>query len=270
MFELLKRKRELRKLLKSNGLKILNIPYVDDEVIEVEVTGNLTPGLVYTLEQMYTKIEILPKEDWTLVVLYIKNNIKTLPRPCIPLQEGELLLGYTEKRYIIANIKKYPHMLVTGLSNSGKTYLVNNILKSVKGNILVLNGYEEDYKGYKCINNRVEILAVLKDMTENVQPFSILVIDELIDMSTDKAFNTAIYTLLSKARHNNVYVIGIAVEALKQTLSYKSMFNIRIAFRQLDDSNYRTCLGCTPQEELEDYEFFMVTNRLYKLKGFYD
>lgn len=101
-----------------------------------------------------SKCEFTLMEDNNLILTIYKPQEYLSYEP-VELSSYELLLGYSQEGYIIADMSKYPHLLISGLSNQGKSKMVNYMLKNIsdKADILVLNGFKEDYKGFVLIQD---------------------------------------------------------------------------------------------------------------------
>lgn len=101
-----------------------------------------------------SKCEFTLMEDNNLILTIYKPQEYLSYEP-VELSSYELLLGYSQEGYIIADMSKYPHPLISGLSNQGKSKMVNYMLKNIsdKADILVLNGFKEDYKGFVLIQD---------------------------------------------------------------------------------------------------------------------
>lgn len=187
------------------------------------------------------------------------------------LKNTELLLGYDSRaKPIIADMKKCPHLLVTGLSGQGKTGLIKCIINNLNdADIVLCNAFLDDFIGYnktpKLLGER-NILNYLKPLLERPykhdRPLYIL-IEELATIK-DKDLNNTIKELLCIARHYNIFVIGIIQIATKEELKFKSYFNSRCSFKQLDESSYRVALGCSVDGELHNREFYFYSDNLYK------
>lgn len=85
-----------------------------------------------------SKCEFTLMEDNELILTMYKPKEYLNYEP-VELTSYELLLGYGQEGYIIANMSKYPHLLISGLSNQGKSKMVNYMLKNIsdKADILV-------------------------------------------------------------------------------------------------------------------------------------
>ena len=91
------------------------------------------------------------------------------------LSQYELLVGHGKDGDIIIDMKIVPHLLVAGLSNSGKTKCAELMLRD-KLNVLLINCYQEDFsalKNAKRINNIDEIERVLKSILEENRYYNI-------------------------------------------------------------------------------------------------
>ena len=269
-------KKQLNKLLKDQNIKVKSIFYLNED------TGyraflkykdvNLTK--LNFLKPYVNKIFGCDKADFTLMdngalTLSIYKPQEFLDYKQVQLQDRELLLGYNQQGYIIADMGKYPHLLISGLSNQGKSKMVNYMLKNLedRANILVLNGFKEDYRGFtlvqgtKAIQRRIE--AILKDKEIRIKPLY-LVLEEMQSISKDKKLQEQLKELLSMGRHYNIFVIGIIQNATKENCSFKDLFNCRCSFRQIDSSSYQVCLGTSVEKGLEQREFYFLDSNLIK------
>ena len=269
-------KKQLNKLLKHQNIKVKSIFYLTGN------TGyraflkyrdvNLTK--LNFLKPNVNKIFGCDKADFTLMdngalTLSIYKPQEFLDYKQVQLQNRELLLGYNQQGYIIADMGKYPHLLISGLSNQGKSKMVNYMLKNLgdRANILVLNGFKEDYRGFtlvqgtKAIQRRIE--AILKDKEIRIKPLY-LILEEMQSISKDKKLQEQLKELLSMGRHYNIFVIGIIQNATKENCSFKDLFNCRCSFRQIDSSSYSVCLGTSVEKGLEQREFYFLDSNLVK------
>lgn len=269
-------KKQLNKLLKDQDIKVKSIFYLNGN------TGyraflkyrdvNLTK--LNFLKPNVNKIFGCDRADFTLMdngvlTLSIYKPQDFLDYKQVQLQDRELLLGYNQEGYIIADMGKYPHLLISGLSNQGKSKMVNYMLKNLRdrANILVLNGFKEDYRGFtlvqgtKAIQRRIE--AILKDKEIKTKPLY-LILEEMQSISKDKKLQEQLKELLSMGRHYNIYCIGIIQNATKENCSFKDLFNCRCSFRQVDSSSYQVCLGTSVEKGLEQREFYFLDSNLVK------
>ena len=269
-------KKQLNKLLKDQNIKVKSIFYLNED------TGyraflkykdvNLTK--LNFLKPYVNKIFGCDKADFTLMdngalTLSIYKPQDFLDYKQVQLQDRELLLGYNQQGYIIANMGKYPHLLISGLSNQGKSKMIYYMLKNLedRANILVLNGFKEDYRGFtlvqgtKAIQRRIE--DILKDKEIRIKPLY-LILEEIQSISKDKKLQEQLKELLSMGRHYNIFVIGIIQNATKENCSFKDLFNCRCSFRQIDNSSYSVCLGTSVEKTLEQREFYFLDSELVK------
>ena len=269
-------KKQLNKLLKDQNIKVKSIFYLTGN------TGyraflkyrdvNLTK--LNFLKPNVNKIFGCDKADFTLMdngalTLSIYKPQEFLDYKQVQLQNRELLLGYNQQGYIIADMGKYPHLLISGLSNQGKSKMIYYMLKNLedRANILVLNGFKEDYRGFtlvqgtKAIQRRIE--DILKDKEIRIKPLY-LILEEMQSMSKDKKLQEQLKELLSMGRHYNIFVIGIIQNATKENCSFKDLFNCRCSFRQIDSSSYQVCLGTSVEKGLEQREFYFLDSNLIK------
>lgn len=269
-------KKQLNKLLKDQDIKVKSIFYL---------TGNTGYRAFFKyrdvdliklnfLKPNVNKIFGCDRADFTLMdngalTLSIYKPQEFLDYKQVQLQDRELLLGYNQQGYIIADMGKYPHLLISGLSNQGKSKMIYYMLKNLedRANILVLNGFKEDYRGFtlvqgtKAIQRRIE--AILKDKEIRIKPLY-LVLEEMQSISKDKKLQEQLKELLSMGRHYNIYCIGIIQSATKENCSFKDLFNCRCSFRQIDNSSYSVCLGTSVEKGLEQREFYFLDSNLIK------
>ena len=214
--------------------------------------------------------EILNNED---AVDFIKNKLRSYRKDKLlrePLQ-NELVLGYDPFSYemtpIIADMYKNPHMLVSGLSQQGKTSMVEYALRGRQS--IILNAMPENFQSIEPIERITEydemiyILGELIKSRRLKEPLYV-VIDEMLQLVIDgkKQVTELITKLLAKAAHNNIFVIGITQSAEKEVVKCKHLFNTRVCFRVVDDSSYKVVLGYSPEEQiLLPRHFYYVTDR---------
>ena len=108
---------------------------------------------------------------------------------------------------------------------------------------------------------------LLESKIERNKPMYI-VIDELLSLTKNKEINKTIMELLTIARHFNVFIIGISQDGTKENLKFKNLFNARVCFRMIEDSSYKTVLGCNIEDKLQKQEFYLYSDGLYKGRTF--
>lgn len=269
-------KKQLNKLLKHQNIKVKSIFYLTGNTGYRAFLKYRDVNLIKLnfLKPNVNKIFGCDRADFTLMdngvlTLSIYKPQDFLDYKQVQLQDRELLLGYNQQGYIIADMGKYPHLLISGLSNQGKSKMVNYMLKNLedRANILVLNGFKEDYRGFtlvqgtKAIQRRIE--AILKDKEIRIKPLY-LILEEMQSISKDKKLQEQLKELLSMGRHYNIFVIGIIQNATKENCSFKDLFNCRCSFRQIDSSSYQVCLGTSVEKGLEQREFYFLDSNLIK------
>ena len=214
--------------------------------------------------------EILRSED---AVDFIKSKLRMyrkgkLLREPLP---NELVIGYDPFSYemtpIIADMYKNPHMLVSGLSQQGKTSMVEYAIRGRQS--IILNAMPDNFQSIEPIERITEydemiyILGELIKSRKLKEPLYV-VIDEMLQLVIDgkKQVTELITKLLAKAAHNNIFVIGITQSAEKEVVKCKHLFNTRVCFRVVDDSSYKVVLGYSPDEQiLLPRHFYYVTDR---------
>ena len=214
--------------------------------------------------------EILKNED---AVDFIKSKLRMYRKDKLlrePLP-NELVIGYDPFSYemtpIIADMYKNPHMLVSGLSQQGKTSMVEYALRGRQS--IILNAMPDNFQSIEPIERITEydemiyILGELIKSRKLKEPLYVA-IDEMLQLVIDgkKQVTELITKLLAKAAHNNIFVIGITQSAEKEVVKCKHLFNTRVCFRVVDDSSYKVVLGYSPEEQiLLPRHFYYVTDR---------
>lgn len=196
----------------------------------------------------------------------IVKNQPNLSYQYINLSPYQLLIGYDYmSNPIIINMKVTPHLGVVGLSNNGKSKCIELALKNLRGaDIHLINCMKTDFVGIgqRRINNEFDILDyfyyITHDETIRVKPLYI-VIDEYNVLSKTKGVDEGIEDLLRQARHRNVFVIVIMQQGTRDEVTFKNLFNCRLAFRLLDKPSYYSFLGTTVNDNnLKQREFILV------------
>lgn len=192
------------------------------------------------------------------------------------LDQYVLLIGYSGnlfKKSIVVNMKRTAHLLVCGLSGSGKSRMVEFAVANKK-NVILLNAYGDDFTSIKArkINGNDNILKYLQQLIyepyKREEPLYI-VIDELLVLCMDKKVNKAIADLLAVGRHYNIFIIGISQRGEKTELAYKNLFNARVCFRQVEESSYRAILGFSPEDkQLKHREFYLYSDEILRGKSY--
>lgn len=203
-------------------------------------------------------------------------NIFSISKNKKLLDQYTLLIGYSGsllRKQIVVSMKITPHLLVCGLSGSGKSKMVETSIAD-KNNVVLLNVFEEDFTSVRGrrVNGNENICSYLKSLVDEpykrIEPLYI-VIDELLVLCMDKKVNKAIADLLAIGRHYNIFVIGISQRGEKTELPYKNLFNSRVCFRQVEESSYRAILGFSPEDKkLKHREFYLYSNEIAKGKTY--
>lgn len=186
------------------------------------------------------------------------------------LKDTQLILGYDKRGLIkwpiIADMKKTPHMFVCGLSNSGKSCMIEHAIR--EKNVILVNTFKEDFTSIKArrINGKEKILEFFKVMLQDIhcrdEPLYI-VMDELLILCMDKEITKAIMDLLAVGRHYNIYLIGISQIGTKETVKFKDLFNVRVCFKQVEESSYRAVLGYSPEiKDLGMRQFLFYSDQI--------
>ena len=187
----------------------------------------------------------------------------------INLDEYTLLVGYNAHGKITIDMRITPHLLVTGLSGQGKSRCIKAMLLNLqdKADIVLCNAFAEDYVKVKARkiygeNNILNFISLLLENIKKREKPLYIVIEELGTVK-NKSLIAKIQELLCIARHYNIYVIGVIQIATKEDLKFKSYFNARLTFRQLDDAAYRVVLGTGIENNLCKRQFALVSDDLY-------
>lgn len=191
----------------------------------------------------------------------------------IELTDWQIPLGYNEingiKHPVIADFKRNPHMLTSGLSQQGKTKMLEYALKDKQ--VILINTFRNDFTACKNVIERInspeEVVRVLQYLLslkegENECPIYV-VVDELLSLTLagDKQIMPLVTRLLALGAHMNVYVIAISQSAEKEIIKCKNLFNTRVCFKMRDDSSYKVVLGVTPPDDvpLQRRQFYYLT-----------
>ena len=208
---------------------------------------------------------------------YVLDRIENQSYRLTKLSGYELLVGHKGLRKIVVDMRKTPHLLISGLSCSGKSRCMKCILKNLQDNdnaeIVICNPFSDDYRGIHARRIVGEdsvdkyITWILETLYEREKPLYI-VLEEMY-LIRDKKLQEKIASLLCISRHYNVFVLGIIQEATKENCKYKSLFNTRITFRQIDTPSYQVVLGCSIEEKiLNTGQFYLLSDDLYKGKTY--
>ena len=207
---------------------------------------------------------------WSIPICYYYYKYLNKKYTKVYLDEYTLLAGYNAHGKITIDMRITPHLLVTGLSGQGKSRCLKVMLKNMqdKADIVLCNAFKGDFEGVQArrIYGEQNILNYITSVLENLyrreKPLYI-VIEELGTIK-NKSLIAKIQELLCIARHYNIYIIGVIQIATKEELKFKSYFNARLTFRQLDDASYRVVLGTGIGEKiLSKREFALVSDDLH-------
>ena len=188
-----------------------------------------------------------------------------------------IVLGHSRtlsKRNITLNLKMFPSLSITGISGSGKTKMVENILQHTSLKILLINAYKDDYGDLECtrINNITEIEAFFDEALDgnNKEPL-LVVFDECLSLLSYKNIAKKLHTLLTKNRHMDLYIICIFQELNKTIVPFKSLFTARVVLRQVQKSDIDSALGTTLEEykPLKNREFILLSDDVYEGKTYF-
>lgn len=204
----------------------------------------------------------------------ISNGFRNIPK--IELSPYEILVGESYGKPLTINMKSTPHLLITGLSGQGKSKMVNCIIHTMNKNTraVLINGFVDDYdKGIRNIIGDENISKFFSRLLEDkkLQRNPLYILIEEMGIIQDKKILKMIGELLMVGRHYNIFIIGIIQVSRAEDIKFKTFFNARISFRQVDSSSYAVALGCSiPKEDstLSKREFYLLTDNLYKGKTY--
>ena len=182
--------------------------------------------------------------------------------------EKVLTVGYEKglfRKPITIDMNIDSHVLIIGLSNCGKSKLAEGMLQGKS--VTIVNAFPEDFPTLK--GNRIvgedKILNYLEHVLDGRTSNSdvhYLLIDEMLVLMRNKKIEKALAELLAIARHYNLYIIALGQEGTREVIKCKNLFNVRICMKQLEESSFRTVLGCSVEDRfLKQREFYIVDNQ---------
>ena len=131
-----------------------------------------------------------------------------------------LIVGYKgviKKKNIIVDMRITPHLLVCGLSGSGKTKCIEYAIKDKR--VIILNAFKNDFKSINSpkINGENNIINVLMNCCKQYQKTPLyIVIDELLVLCNNKKINKCILDSVAYSENGFVEAIeGLASEIEK-------------------------------------------------------
>lgn len=188
------------------------------------------------------------------------------------ISDYELIVGHSQdigKRPIVVDLKVFPSFSITGISNCGKSKLVEYMLMNTKLPIVLINAYEDDFKKVNCrriveLEAIEEYLNYLLNQKDNDQPV-LVVFDEALTLMSYKNIAKKIHTLLTKNRHKKIYVVAIFQELNKTIVPFKSLFTARLTMRAIQVSDINSALGTTIEDykPLKNREFILLSDDIY-------
>ncbi|MEG2511604.1 MAG: FtsK/SpoIIIE domain-containing protein [Bacilli bacterium] len=279
--------RKWNKLLDYNGLKdykikdkkITNTGYKIKIEIPIGGTASELEKLKEHIEKSYKCkciIEDIQFSNYVNIELITKEIKQQEYKPII-LPETTLLLGYDFRGdAITVDMLSTPHLLISGLSGQGKTGLLRTLICNLQNcDKVIINGFKDDFKdiNIRHINSLEDIKDYIQDLLEAIEVGSkrsrpLYVMLEELGKVKDKELISNITKLLQYGRHNKIYVIGIIQIATKEELKFKSYFNARVSFKQLDSSSYGVALGVSVDKDLNKREFYVLSEKLQRGKTY--
>lgn len=179
-----------------------------------------------------------------------------------------LTVGYEDKlirKPITIDMNIDSHVLIIGLSNCGKSKLAEGMLQGKS--VTIVNAFPEDFptlKGKRIVGEDkiLNYLEHVLDGRTNESKVHYLLIDEMLVLMRNKKIEKALAELLAIARHYNLYIIALGQEGTREVIKCKNLFNVRICMKQLEESSFRTVLGCSVEDRfLKQREFYIVDNQ---------
>ena len=179
-----------------------------------------------------------------------------------------LTVGYEDKlirKPITIDMNVDSHVLIIGLSNCGKSKLAEGMLQGKS--VTIVNAFPEDFptlKGKRIVGEDkiLNYLEHVLDGRTNESKVHYLLIDEMLVLMRNKKIEKALAELLAIARHYNLYIIALGQEGTREVIKCKNLFNVRICMKQLEESSFRTVLGCSVEDRfLKQREFYIVDNQ---------
>lgn len=216
-------------------------------------------------------VAILTENNKSVVkIKVLTENLEQQDYKNLILSGHELLLGYNYDGEIIVNMRSTAHLLLSGLSNNGKTGLLRVMIKNLQYNnntdIILCNAFKDDFRDFKDIRHitteeeiKVFLSTILDNPYRRERPLYII-LEELMTLR-DKKLLDIIKQLLATARHYNIYIIGVIQVATKENCVFKDLFNARVSFKQIDNSSYRVALGVSVDKELAQREFYVFADK---------
>ena len=179
-----------------------------------------------------------------------------------------LVVGYEDKlirKPITIDMDIDSHVLIIGLSNCGKSKLAEGMLRGKS--VTIVNAFPEDFptlKGQRIVGED-KILNYLEHVLDGRTSDSkvhYLLIDEMLVLMRNKKIEKALAELLAVARHYKLYIIALGQEGTREVIKCKNLFNVRICMKQLEESSFRTVLGCSVEDRfLKQREFYIIDNQ---------
>ena len=192
--------------------------------------------------------------------------------------EKVLAVGYEKrlfiKKPITIDMNIDSHVLIIGLSNCGKSKLAEGMLQGKS--VTIVNAFPEDFptlKGQRIVGEDkiLNYLEHVLDGRTNESKVHYLLIDEMLVLMRNKKIEKALAELLAVARHYNLYIVALGQEGTREVIKCKNLFNVRICMKQLEESSFRTVLGCSVEDRfLKQREFYIVDNQGLRKGKTYD
>ena len=204
--------------------------------------------------------------DIYIKILLIAIGLAAADKIHLKKNDG-IVVGRHYLKKVYWNYKTYFHLIITGVTGTGKTVLCENITRN--RNTVLINTWETDFKSMlnaRRINNKEDIIAFFKWIPSNTEEVFI-VCDELATLMQDKDIAKEINNALMFARHYKAHIIGITPRVLANEVQCKSLFPARITGRLLQESDYRTALGISINVNLGMREFIIIQDKVEVFKS---
>ena len=200
--------------------------------------------------------------DIYIKILLIVIGIAAADKIHLKKNDGIFLGRSFPFKKVYWNYKTYYHLIITGVTGTGKSVLCENIVRG--RNTVLINTWESDFKGIpeaKRINDKDSIISFFKCLKDNTEEVFI-VCDELATLMQDKEIAKEINNACMFARHYKAHIIGITPRVLANEVGCKSLFPARITGRLLQESDYRTALGISININLGVREFIIIQDKV--------
>ena len=182
-------------------------------ILPIGITTETIQSNVKALQEAFVLSSLHFTEEHRIITLHAIKQYNYKPFKPLRLKPNEILIGEFLGKYIVVDMNKFPHVLIGGDTNTGKsrvlftilTNLVNNsnrielhLLQVRKNDLVVFR----DCKQVKCCSRTLEeVLEALKGIDKEIQRR-----EQLLDI-TKGYLNIADYNKLSGKTLKYIYVV---------------------------------------------------------------